>query len=139
LSYAIGGADLYLRFDDLSLRAEYLLRRTEFSVGSSPEERFRYGFEDLTKNFFIKDGFYAEVEYPFTPWLEGLFRFDGMRRVGNVPTTSPLRAESAVLRYTLGANVVVERGMRVKVSGEFWDFSDFQDDLVLHLGVVANF
>lgn len=69
LSYLILGADLYLRLDALVLRAEYLMRRTEFAVGSEPEERFRYAF-DPAKNFFIKDGFYVEAEYPLTPWFE---------------------------------------------------------------------
>jgi hypothetical protein len=139
LAYAIGGADLYLRFSELSIRAEYLIRRTDFFVGSDPAVQFRYAFNDLKRNYFIKDGFYAEVEYPFTEWFEGLFRFDGLRRNGNVPNTSPLRAESAVLRYTLGLNFIVERGMRIKISGELWDFSDFKDELAVHTGVVANF
>lgn len=138
LEYLIGGVDLYLRFDELSLRAEYLFRRTELAVGSDPERRFRYAF-DPDRNFSLKEGFYAEAEYPVTNWLEALVRIDGLRRVGNVPTTSPLRSESAVLRGTLGVNFVVERGMRIKLSGELWDFSDFQDDLALHAGVVANF
>lgn len=139
LEYAIGGADLYLRFDELSLRAEYLLRKTEFTLGSDPAGRFRYAFLDARKNFFIKDGFYVEAEYPVFDWLDVLARFDGLRRTGNVSTTSPLRSESAILRYTLGFNVIVERGMRIKISGEFWDFSDFEDDLAIHAGVVANF
>jgi hypothetical protein len=138
LEYLMGGADVYLRFGELSVRGEYLIRRTEFAVGSTPEERFRYAF-DPDRNFFIKDGFYAEAEYPFTDWFEVLVRLDGMRRVGNVAQTSSLRSESAILRSTLGVNFLVERGMRVKVSGEFWDFSDFEDDIALHLGVVANF
>jgi hypothetical protein len=139
LSYLITGVDLYVRFDALVFRAEYLLRRTEYSIGSEPEERFRYAFVDPTKNFFVKDGFYAEVEYPFATWFEAFARFDGMRRTGNVTTTSPLRRESAVLRETLGVNFVIERGLRLKISGEYWDFSDFDDEIAIHTGVTANF
>jgi hypothetical protein len=139
LSYAIGGADVYLRFFDLSLRAEYLIRRTEFFIGADPTKQFRYAFTDPTRNFFTKDGWYAEVEYPFTEWFEALFRFDGLRRNGNVPITSPLRSESAILRYTLGLNFIVERGLRIKLSGEYWDFSDFKNEVAAHAGVVANF
>lgn len=138
LSYLILGADLFVRIDALVLRAEYLLRRTEYSVGSEPEERFRYAF-DPTKNFFIKDGFYVEAEYPLAPWFEVFGRFDGMRRTGNVTVNSPLRKESAVLRQTLGVNLVIERGLRLKISGEYWDFSDFDDELAIHTGVTANF
>jgi hypothetical protein len=138
LEYHIAGADLYLRFDELAIRVEYLLRRTEFAVGSDPEQRFRYEF-DPQDNFFIKDGFYAEAEYPFTDWLEVFYRIDGMRRVGNVPVSSPLRSTSAILRNTVGANLVVERGLRIKLSGEYWDFTDFDDEVAIHAGVTANF
>lgn len=139
LKYAIGGLDVYLRFAELSFRAEYLIRKTDFFVGTDPGNRFRYGFDDARRNFSIKDGFYAEVEYPFADWFEAIARFDGMRRRGNVAATSPLRSLSAILRYTLGLNFIVERGMRIKISGEYWDFSDFKNDLALHAGVVANF
>ena len=121
------------------IRAEYLLRRTEFALGSDPENRFRYAFEDLTRNFFVKDGFYVEAEYPALDWLELFYRFDGMRRTGNVARTSALSSKSGVLRHTLGANFVVQRGLRIKASVEHWDFSDFADDVGIHLGITANF
>ncbi len=139
LAYFIGGADLYIRLDALVLRAEYLIRRTEFALGSNPEERFRFEFTDPDRNFFIKDGFYAEIEYPFTDWLEAFYRFDGMRRTGNVARTSPLSDVSGILRHTAGANFLLRRGVRIKLSGEFWDFSDFDDEIAVHAGVVANF
>lgn len=138
LSYIVGGADLYLRINALVIRGEYLFRRTEFAVGDEPEARFRYDF-DPARNFFVKDGFYAEVEYPFTDWLEGFARLDGLRRVGNVPTASPLRSRSGILRQTLGANFILERGFRIKLSAEHWDFSDFDDEVAIHAGVTANF
>ena len=139
LSYVVVGVDLYIRLDALVLRGEYLLRRTEFALGSSPEERFRFEFTDLDRNFFIKDGFYVETEYPFTDWFEAFYRFDGMRRTGNVARTSPLSDVSGILRHTLGANFLLRRGVRIKLSGELWDFSDFDDEIAIHTGVVANF
>lgn len=138
LEYLILGADLYLRFDALVFRAEYLFRKTEFAVGANPEQSFRYAF-DPDRNFHIKEGFYAELEYPFTDWFEAFFRSDGMFRKGTVPTTSALRSTSSILRQTLGVNFVVERGLRIKLSGEFWDFSDFDDEIAAHAGVTANF
>ena len=138
LSYFIGGIDIYVRLDALVLRGEYLIRRTEFAVGSDPESRFRFAF-DPENNFFVKDGFYVEAEYPFTRWLETFYRFDGMRRVGTVAATSPLSDNTGILRHTLGLNFVVERGLRIKLSGEHWDFTDFDDEVALHAGVTANF
>jgi len=139
LEYVVAGLDLFLRFDALVIRFEYLLRRTEFALGSEPELRFRYAFEDPGRNFFIKDGFYLEAEYPVTEWLEAFYRFDGMRRTGNVARTSALSKSSGILRHTLGANFVVQRGLRIKLSTEHWDFSDFDDEVGIHAGITANF
>ncbi|MCC7536465.1 MAG: hypothetical protein IT379_09635, partial [Deltaproteobacteria bacterium] len=136
------GADLYVRMGALNLRAEYLIRRTQFGVGADPQSQFRYdGFDDNGDfvDFFTKDGFYVELDHPIGRYIEVVARFDGMRRIGNVPIASALRSESAILRYTLGTNFVVSRGMRVKLSGELWDFSDFSDDVAVHLGLVAAF
>lgn len=141
LLYTILGADLTFRYDRLNLRAEYLVRRTEMSLGANPAQRFRYGpGEDGEFDpYFLKDGFYVETDFPVVPWLELVGRFDGMRRLGNVPSSSALRKESLVLRYTAGANVVFERSFRLKLSGELYDFSDFDDELAVHLGLVGAF
>jgi len=135
LDYLIVGADLYARFSDLVLRAEYLARRTEHGSGA---DRFRYAL-DPARAFSLKEGFYAEAEYPLLDNLELIARVDGLRRVGNVPLTSALRSESRILRYTLGTNLLITRGLRIKAAVEGWDFSDFRDELAIHVGVVANF
>ncbi|MEM1023052.1 MAG: hypothetical protein AAGD10_09780 [Myxococcota bacterium] len=134
--YLILGTDLYLRVYALALRAEAVTRRTEFTIGPNPESRFRFEIDD---DFFIKEGFYAELEYPFSRWLEAFFRLDGLRQRGNVLVTSPLSRDSAILRYTPGVNVVFHPSLRLKLSAEFWDFSDFQDEIALHAGMTANF
>ena len=99
----------------------------EFAVGRQPETRFRFAFDPV------------EAEYPFTRWLEAFYRFDGMRRVGNVAATSPLSDDTGILRQTFGVNFVVERGLRIKASGELWDLTDFDDEVAVHAGVTANF
>lgn len=136
-TYTLLGVDMHARWNALVLRAEALLRRTEFLI-ETPSS-FRFASLSGSKDFFIKQGFYAELEYPFAPWLEVFARVDGMRRFGNLPAASPLRRESAVLRYTPGANFVFHRNLRLKLSAEVWDFSDFDDDVALHVGVAGNF
>jgi hypothetical protein len=135
----IAGVDFYARLKSLELRAEYLLRRTEIGIGSDPASRFKYGPGRSGKfdPFVIKDGFYVEGLLPVLPRLEIVGRFDGLRRFGNVPATSALRKESAVLRYTVGADVSLGHGVRLKLSGEYYDFSDFQDEIAATFGVVA--
>ena len=133
--------DLYARFGEFDLHAEYLLRRNEFALGDDPASRFRYGpdadgdFDD----FFVKDGFYVEGNWPVLTRLELVARVDGLRRTGNVLVTSPLRDTSAVLRYTAGLNIVFDGSVRLKLSGEFYDFTDFDDEVSVNAGVVASF
>jgi hypothetical protein len=134
------GADLVLRVDRVALRLEYLMRRTKMGLGDSPETDFRYGpgQNGQYDPYFLKEGFYGELTFPM--WdLEGALRVDGLLRTGNVAVSSPLRSKSAVLRYTAGINVPMFRDWRVKFSGEFYDFSDFDDEVALHLGVVGAF
>jgi hypothetical protein len=141
LSYMIGAVDLYLRMGIVDLRAEYLLRRQEMPLGEDPDERFRYGPADDGDYdaFFLKDGFYVETNLPLFARLELVGRFDGLRRIGNVLANSSLTKRSALLRYTLGLNVVFDGSVRLKLSGEYYDFSDFADAVAANLGVVAAF
>jgi hypothetical protein len=124
---------------DFELRGEYLVRRTEMAM-DDPNERFRYGpVGDSYDDFFLKHGFYVEATAPLFERLELVGRFDGLRRKGNVLVTSPLRDGSEILRYTAGFNVIFDASVRLKVSAELWDFSDFSDEVATNLGVVAAF
>jgi len=87
----------------------------------------------------LKDGFYVEATTPLIDRIELVGRFDGLRRTGNVLINSPLRYRSAVLRYTAGINIVFDASVRLKLSGEFYDFTDFDDETVANAGVVAAF
>ncbi|MET0284126.1 MAG: hypothetical protein ABW352_06640 [Polyangiales bacterium] len=139
LSYALGGVDVYARINRVELRAEYLMRRTEFNLGDDPGARFKYGPGKNGKydNFFLKDGFYVEAVVPVSQRIELVGRWDGLRRFGNVPVTSALRKESAVLRYTAGGAVSLGYGVRIKVFGEYYDFSDFKDEIAATVAVVS--
>src|SRR6185503_4273480 len=76
LTYAILGADVAFRRARWNLRAEYVMRRTEMSLGANPANRFRYGPGDDGEfdRYFIKDGFYVETDVPVVPWLEMVAR-----------------------------------------------------------------
>lgn len=65
-------------------------------------------------------------------------------RTGNVLAGSSPRARSAVLRYTLGISIAVERGLRIEFSGELWSFSDREptdrhSEGTFHLAGVGTF
>ena len=138
LNYAIAGADLLVQISRVFVRAEYLVRRTEMALGTDPSLRFKYG---AGKNgydaYFLKQGFYAELEVPISDRVDGIVRWDGLRRQGNVLRTSELRSDSAVLRYTLGASIRLAGATRIKLSGEAYDFSDFKDEIAVHLAVAG--
>lgn len=135
------GTDLSLRLGDFSLRTEYLIRRTKMGLGDDPTETFYYGpGEDGTYDpYFLKDGWYAETEYVVADDWTLVGRFDGMRRRGNVPVGSALRKSSLVFRYTAGFNWRFHSHVSLKLSGEFYDFSDFGDEAAAHSGIVGRF
>jgi hypothetical protein len=139
LHYQIAGADLLVQISRVFLRAEYLVRRTEMALGPDPSQRFTYGpgKDGKYDPYFLKQGFYAEVEVPITDRIDGIARWDGLRRQGNVLRTSELRSDSALLRYTVGASIRVRGATRIKLSGELYDFSDFDDEIAIHLAVAG--
>jgi hypothetical protein len=140
-SYVIVGTDFYARIAELDLHAEYLIRRTQMPIGSDPDTRFRYGpgADGVYDDAFLKDGFYIEANMPVSARFELVGRFDGLRRVGNVAINSPLRSKSGVLRYTAGFNIVFQGSLRLKISGEYYDFTDFEDEIGTNVGLVAAF
>lgn len=140
LRFAIGGADLVVQRGGFALRAEYLLRWTEFALGDDPRSRLKYGTPENGKlaNWYLKDGFYVEGEAPVGP-IDLVLRWDGLRRFGNVLATSDLSSDSSVYRYTVATAYRLVRGMRIKASIEAYDFSDFENELALHLGVAGPF
>ena len=129
-TYTIVGGDLGFRFYRTNLRFEYLVRRQEFAT--SDAKLLKY---DVVANgdFVVKHGAYAELETPVAEQVDLIARVDGLLHVGNVLATPPgapppvdgeLSGRSFVVRYTLGSAVSLERNLRVKASGELWQFSD---------------
>ena len=50
-----------------------------------------------------------------------------------------LRSESALFRYTAALAYRLPGGLRLKSSAELYDFSDFEDQVALHLGIAGAF
>jgi hypothetical protein len=139
LHYQVAGAHLILQLSRVFLRAEYLARRTEMALGDAPASRFKYGPGKNGKfdPYFLKQGFYAELELPVSDRVDLIARWDGLRRQGNVLRTSELRSDSGLLRYTVGTSIKVRGATRLKLSGELYDFSDFPDEIAIHLAVTG--
>jgi hypothetical protein len=151
LTYAIWGGDISLRIAQTFVRIEYLARRTQMDV-SDPSLLARTVLSPGDDHF-TKHGAYVEVEQPVLRGLDAIARVDGMVRSGNfslIPiagTGAPtigLARHSSVVRYTLGASVALERGLRLKMSAELWKFTDPDDDghtqeVGLHAAMVGTF
>ena len=140
LGFVVEGGDAALQLGRLVLRTEYVRRRTEVALGDDPAGRFKYGpgADGRYSSFVVKDGFDAEVEVHLGPF-DVIARWDGLRRVGNVLATSELRSRSAVLRYTGALAYRLTGALRLKTSLERYDFSDFADELALHVGIAGPF
>jgi hypothetical protein len=140
LGFALFGVDLVAMYKGAFLRAEYLIRGTEMPLGDNPSKRFKYAANDDGEfdDIFLKDGFYVEAQVPVGR-IDFIARWDGMRRFGNVLANSPLRSKSIVLRYTGALAVELFSGIRLKSSLEVYDFSDFEDEIAVHLGLATPF
>jgi hypothetical protein len=136
LSFWIAGIDATAVLERVTVRGEYLVRRTEMAPGMDPATRFKYA-PGRNGFFFLKHGLYLEAEVPLGR-VDLLARFDGLRRVGNVLASSALTDDSSVYRYTAGVAIRVGNA-RVKSSVELYDFSDFAYELALHLGLATPF
>jgi hypothetical protein len=141
-TYAIFGADGWLRVGRTNLRAEWLVRREDFDT--SDPALFKYAVHGSGGDFFLKHGAYIEAEQPLGPGVDGIARVDGLLRLGNVAAGSPLSNDATVLRYTLGTSIVVARGVRLKLTPELWQFN-YEDaagrklEASLHVAVAGAF
>ena len=112
---------------------------TTSEVIEDPESRFKYapGSDGTYDPDAVKDGGYVELEVPAGKRLTFVAREDGLRRRGNVVQTSELRKDSAILRHTAGAAVLLRGSLRLKLSYEYYDFSDFDNESVVHAGIAG--
>jgi hypothetical protein len=141
LKFAIYGAHLGIRIKDISLRLEYLTRKTQMALGMDPGSTFKYGpgSDGTYDPYFTKDGGYAELEVPLSSRLTLVLREDGLRRRGNVLQMSALRSDSVLIRHTAGLAIGIGQSVRIKLSYERYDFSDFEDESVIHTGIAGPF
>jgi hypothetical protein len=144
-SYAIVGGDLSFRIQRTNIRLEYLARRTEMDTSVPSLLQLPVNSD---KSAYWKQGAYVEIEQRLSSTVDLLARVDGLYRSGNFPADpedeTPLSRRSYILRYTLGAAYAFDRAFRLKLSTEFWQFSDADDEgeskaLSTHLSFVGTY
>jgi hypothetical protein len=138
LGFVIVGAEATVETEWLAVRAEYLVRWTEFALGEDPAARLAHGprADGTYDDSLTHQGFYAEATVPLGD-IDVIGRWDGLHRAGNALAGSRLSPTSRVLRYTAGLAWRLIDDLRLKTSIEAYDFTDFDDELALHLGLVG--
>ncbi len=114
LGYRMIGADASMRVGPFTLRGEYAARRTDIDPNASG---YRYGVVDP---YIEKEGWYAELEHPFTKHASLVYRYDELRRNGVPLPGSTLTPESLLVRYTAGLVLTPVAASYVKLSWEYW-------------------
>ena len=139
LAFAIGGADAVLDLRKIIFRGEYLIERTGMALGDDPATRFKFGpsADGTFDDHFWKHGYYVEGEVPLED-VDLFGRVDGLYRAGNVLAQSALAYKSSVVRFTAGGALRFGT-IRLKSSIEYYRFSDFDDELALHVGLATAF
>jgi hypothetical protein len=140
LKYQVYGADIHLKVSEINIRAEFLHRNTDYFTGSvgSP------------KGSFVKEGYSLEVDAPLTALPElrffvmqdalsvrGIFLGSGGPTATPGPDTTDNR--NYIFRVAVGAAYTPVPGFTFKVAAERWNFSDFPDTWVFHVGAVFMF
>ena len=140
LDYQVIGADVRLKLGEVILRAEYLYRETDYltSVSTGAVDSFE------------REGYYVQIDAPL-PIVEGLRVFvlqDGLSvqeiflsAAGPTAQPSPATTDdrNSISRVVLGLEYSPVRRLAFKGSAEWWDFSDFDDAWVFHVGAVFVF
>ncbi len=135
LWYAMGGLEAYARFGPVTLRAEALARRTDLDPVASG-----YAYR-LIDAWFLKAGWYAQLDWAVIPQLTLIVRSDGLQRWGMPLPGSELAPVAGVQRQTVAALVRVHENVALKADYELWTFSGapYQLRHVARAGVVVGY
>ncbi len=135
LGYEAWAADATFRISKLVLRGEYASRKTDLDPLATG-----YPFA-LDDPFFVKDGFYAELEHPLGKYLNVVYRYEELKRSGSPLPGAPaeMSADSRFVRYTGGVVLTPAQNVFVKASWEHWDTTDFGRFNTYHAGIGGAF
>jgi hypothetical protein len=135
LGYEAWGADATLRLWKLVLRGEYASRKTDLDPAATG---YPFVLEDP---FFVKDGYYAELEHPLGKYLNVVYRYEELARKGTPLPGAPVEMseDSRFVRYTGGVAVTPAQNLVVKLSWEYWDTTDFGQFQSYHAGIGGSF
>jgi hypothetical protein len=135
LAYHAGAVDLAIPFWKATLRGEVAYRRTWLDPAASG-----YGWI-LVDHYFDKRGGYAELEHPLGRYLNVVYRYDRLERLG-VPlpgSSAAMTPRSRLERATAGLVLTPAPSLFVKLSYEYWRSSLAAGFHSGHLGLGGAF
>jgi hypothetical protein len=136
LMYLIYGAELYARWRTLTLRGEFIARQTDY-------DRSLPGYLYVPKeHYFIKAGYYAQLDWDPLSWLTVLARIDGLYRLGMPLPGSLITSDSAsILRPTIAFLLRFGGHFLVKAGYEYWHFTGvpFEDEHVVRTALLFTY
>jgi cytochrome c553 len=135
LGYEAFGADATVRLAMLIFRGEYARRKTDLDPNAAG---YPYALKDP---FFVKEGYYVELEHPLGKYLNLVYRYDDLKRTGTPLPGAPaeMTSNSRFKRYTGGIVLTPAQNLVVKASWEYWDTSDFGRFNTIHAGIGGAF
>lgn len=126
----MAGLELYFRAGPVTFRAEALGRRTDLDPSAVG---YKYVLVDA---WFLKLGWYAEVDIEFHRRFTLGLRSDGVHRLGEPIPGSDLSPSSGAQRQTVSGLFRFTENIAAKAGYELWTFTGV-DYTVRHVGRVA--
>ena len=136
LWYVMAGIDLYLKLGPVVFRAEALARRTDLDTTATG-----YAFE-LIDPWFLKAGWYAQLDWTPHPKVSLVVRTDGLHRFGMpLPGSEFTSASAGVQRQTVAALFRATEHIAIKADYELWTFSQtsYPTRHVARIGLVLGY
>jgi hypothetical protein len=136
LWYYIFGGEAYARVNKFVLRGEYIMRRTDIDT-TAPGYQF-----EIKEPYFVKKGWYAQLDWEPSEYLTLIYRFDGLRREGiPLPGSELEQVFTEALRHTIAFAARPWGGVLFKAGYEFWTFSGtpYPDAHMVRVGMVYSY
>jgi hypothetical protein len=136
LRYAFLGAEAYARWGPLVFRGEVIERLTDFDPTAA-------GYLYVPKEpYFIKVGWYGQVDWNASEWMTLVLRSDGLHRMGiPIPGAQITDQSSGIFRQTAGVLLRSRQGFALKAGYEYWALygTPFSNQHVVRLGVLYSY
>jgi hypothetical protein len=141
LEYLMASVELQVRFGDWNLRVEGVMRETDYFTPSAfvdprDKESSRRTAYAVQIDGPVAEGWRAFILHDYLKVDDIFLGPSGPVAVGSSLTTDD---SNSITRIAGGFVYSVRAGLQVKGSVEYWDPSDFEQAIVLHLGVVAEY